>query len=72
MPPYDTLGRLYVAGQWRPASQIADDVNPYSGASLLDVAQSTAADVDLAYQAARDAQGEWIAGAPWPAASRRA
>ena len=35
MPPYDTLGRLYVAGEWRPASngQIADDVNPWPVAS---------------------------------------
>ena len=58
-------GKLFIGGDWRDASggKTFDTVNPATGESLTHVADASAADVDMAVQAARKAFDD-LAG-PW-------
>ena len=51
----------YVAGEWRPStsSDALDVTNPASGEVLARVPLSSAADLDVAVRAARDALPVW-------------
>ncbi len=62
MKRYDTLDRLYIGGDWRPAStgDTAATVNPFTDETIFEVAQASEADVDAAYRASEAAQAEWI------------
>jgi len=62
-------GRLFIGGQWRDASDGSrqDVINPATGAKITDVARASAADVDAAVAAARDA----FDSGPWPRMSSR-
>ncbi|WP_208776653.1 aldehyde dehydrogenase family protein [Streptomyces griseorubiginosus] len=50
-----------LAGEWRPGSagRTLSDGNPYSGEVLTEITLAGTRDVDLAYDAARDAQRAW-------------
>jgi acyl-CoA reductase-like NAD-dependent aldehyde dehydrogenase len=67
-----TKTQLFIGNQWLDASDGAtcDDTNPATGAVIAQVANASAADVDRAVKAARDAleRGKWAT----MAASRRA
>lgn len=61
LPRYEKLHLMPIAGQWREGrsgKRLADH-DPYTGASLLEIALANAADVDEAYRGARDAQVLW-------------
>jgi len=62
-------GRLFVGGQWREAADGArtEVVDPSRGTVLTTVAEASAADVDAAVRAAREA----FESGPWPAMSGR-
>ncbi|KZF06374.1 MAG: aldehyde dehydrogenase family protein [Rhodococcus sp. (in: high G+C Gram-positive bacteria)] len=60
--PQNTATQLFVAGQWRGASDggTFTDLNPTTGQPLVDIASATAQDVDAAVRAARaQLGGEW-------------
>src|SRR5271168_3678762 len=56
-------GRLLIDGQWAAAAKHFDTTNPATGEVLTQIAEASAADVDLAVQAARrafeDRKGPW-------------
>jgi len=62
-------GRLFVGGQWREAADGArtEVVDPSRGTVVTTVAEASAADVDAAVRAARDA----FENGPWAATSGR-
>ncbi|MGW1718077.1 aldehyde dehydrogenase family protein [Streptomyces sp. NPDC002156] len=62
-------GRLFVGGQWREAADGArtEVVDPSRGTVITTVAEASAADVDAAVRAAREA----FESGPWPAMSGR-
>ncbi|HEY9408845.1 MAG TPA: aldehyde dehydrogenase family protein [Jiangellaceae bacterium] len=66
-PPY--LDHQYIAG-WRTgsSSRSLDVHNPFTGQLVTSFPMATVEDVDRAYQAAADSQGEWAAA---PASQRR-
>ncbi|NMO04846.1 aldehyde dehydrogenase family protein [Gordonia sp. TBRC 11910] len=62
--PSGTATQLFVAGQWRDASDAATftDLNPATEGKLADIAAASAADVDAAVAAARaQLSGDWAA-----------
>lgn len=63
---YTGFDRMPIAGEWRPGSSGATLTNtdPYSGAVLTETRKADRADVDVAYQGARDAQATWAATSP--------
>ncbi|NYT24684.1 aldehyde dehydrogenase family protein [Alcaligenaceae bacterium] len=63
---YQNLDLLPIAGQWRKgrSGRKLDVVDPYSGDTLLSLPMASHADLDEAYQAARDIQPEWAAMGP--------
>ena len=65
--PYRRLELQYIAGSWRPgrSTKLIDDVNPWTGETLLTVKCADAGDVDEAYHAAAAAQPVWAA-LPYP------
>ena len=56
-------GRLLIDGQWVDGSKTFDTINPATGEVLTQVAEASAADVDLAVDAARRAFED--RGGPW-------
>ncbi len=52
---------LFIGGAWTPPGDLFDTVNPGTGQPLARVTQASAADVDRAVAAARDAQPGWWA-----------
>jgi aldehyde dehydrogenase (NAD+) len=70
--PQDLLGgfgsfeSMPIAGTWRPgrSSHTLTDQDPWSGATLTQITQASAADVQLAYEAAITAQHDWAARLP--------
>lgn len=58
-----TPGQLFIGGRWRDASDGGrmDVINPATGQKIAEVAKATAADIDAAVAAARDAfdSGVW-------------
>ena len=63
---YQNLDLLPMAGQWRKggSGRKLDVVDPYSGDTLLSLPMANHADLDEAYQAARNIQPEWAAMGP--------
>ncbi|OQW70921.1 MAG: aldehyde dehydrogenase [Proteobacteria bacterium ST_bin13] len=63
--PYD-FGDLLIAGKWvrGRAGTVHEDVDPYTGKTLVEVSQASVADIELAFDAAARAQREWAAGLP--------
>jgi aldehyde dehydrogenase (NAD+) len=68
---YEGFGAAVIAGEWREGrgEQVSADLDPYSGETLLELKLANAADLDDAFQAAREAQRDW---ARRPPASRAA
>ncbi len=66
MNRYDSLDQLYIAGEWRAAStgDTAPTTDPFTDATLLDVAQASEDDLDAAYESAKAAQVEWAEAPP--------
>ena len=64
--PYDGLDLMPIAGAWRPGSSAtaAADLDPWSGATLVEHRLADTHDVDAAYEAAKVAQREWAATPP--------
>ncbi|MCL6737865.1 aldehyde dehydrogenase family protein [Streptomyces neyagawaensis] len=58
---FTDLAQQYIGGEWRPGTGSWDiiDFDPYDGEKLASITIATAAEVDEAYRAARDAQREW-------------
>jgi acyl-CoA reductase-like NAD-dependent aldehyde dehydrogenase len=54
-------GRLFIGGHWTEASDRFDAVDPATGKTLTSLARASAADVDAAVAAARQAFGGWAA-----------
>lgn len=54
-------GRLFIGGRWTDTAERFDAVDPATGRTLTTLARATAADVDAAVAAARQASGEWAA-----------
>ncbi|EPC4364442.1 aldehyde dehydrogenase family protein, partial [Pseudomonas aeruginosa] len=63
--PY-SFGDLLIDGRWRPgaAGTVLNDIDPYTGQTLIEVAQADVADIDAAFVAATRAQREWAATVP--------
>ncbi|MEM5299723.1 aldehyde dehydrogenase family protein [Burkholderia sp. JPY481] len=63
--PY-VFGELLIDGRWQAGSAgtLYKDVNPYTGETLLEVAEASVADVDAAYAAASRTQAAWAATLP--------
>jgi aldehyde dehydrogenase (NAD+) len=63
---YSDFGGQYIDGDWRPGGRgtTLKDVDPYSGATLAEIAMANEADLDAAYEAAARAQPEWAAALP--------
>lgn len=59
--PPETVGRLYIDGVWRGGHSSVADVDPSTGAGFATIAQSSAADVEVAVAAARRAFASWAA-----------
>ncbi len=61
MSQYDGFTGQYIDGRWRDGAtgQMAQDTNPYNNAVLAEISLASAADVDAAYAAARQAQISW-------------
>src|SRR5689334_15093818 len=51
--------RNFIAGEWRGTPASIDDVSPSTGETIAWVPRSTAADVEAAVAAAREAQPAW-------------
>jgi aldehyde dehydrogenase (NAD+) len=64
--PYDGFTGQYIAGRWLAGSagKTVVDRNPYDDTVLAELAQASVGDLDLAFQAAKDAQVEWAAKLP--------
>jgi aldehyde dehydrogenase (NAD+) len=58
---YRRFGTMPLGGRWRPGSsgKIAADTDPWSGATLAEIPQASAEDLDDAMSAAQRAQREW-------------
>src|ERR1700730_9405283 len=56
----------YIAGTWRKgrSARTAEDINPYTGDTILQPALADPSDVDEAYLAAARAQPAWAAALP--------
>jgi aldehyde dehydrogenase (NAD+) len=65
-PPYQGIGAMPLAGEWRPGSsgKIAADTDPWSGDTLAEIPLASTEDLDDAMEAARLAQCEWAAQTP--------
>src|SRR5438105_6599481 len=65
-PPYQGIGTMPLAGEWRPGSsgKIAADTDPWSGDTLAEIPLAGTEDLDDAMEAARLAQWEWAAQTP--------
>jgi aldehyde dehydrogenase (NAD+) len=66
-PPHNIeFERQFIGGAWREggSKQTLPDVNPYTGAALVEIRQASAADVDAAYAAAIKVQPEWAGTTP--------
>ncbi|WP_426231673.1 aldehyde dehydrogenase family protein [Pararhizobium sp. DWP3-4] len=63
--PYN-FGALLIDGRWRPGAAGTSflDINPYTGDTLLEVAQADIADIDAAFASATRAQRDWAAALP--------
>ena len=63
---YDGFDRMPIAGTWGPGSSgnTATDTDPYTGEPLTEIRLADAGDLDAAYAAARDAQGDWAGRLP--------
>lgn len=64
--PYTGFDLMPLAYQWRPGSagRLLTDSDPYSGEVLTEIPLAGTGDVDLAYDAAREAQRAWARTAP--------
>lgn len=64
--PFSGFGLQYVGGEWRQgrSDHSVNDLDPYTGDTLLSLAGASLADVDDAYAAAARAQPEWAAWLP--------
>jgi acyl-CoA reductase-like NAD-dependent aldehyde dehydrogenase len=65
-PPYEDFTRQYIDGGWRDgrSATAMDDLNPFSGETLLTIQGASTGDVDDAFAAAVTAQGAWAARTP--------
>lgn len=63
---YDGFDKVYVGGQWRGGGtgRTGEDLDPWSGENLHEIALGDPDDVDQAYRAAKDAQVDWAAVTP--------
>lgn len=61
-----SLDRQFIGGEWRAgkSSDVAPDLDPYSGDTLAEIRLADRQDLDDAYRAARAAQPEWAAALP--------
>lgn len=59
--PYDGFDRQAIGGQWRAgrSERMQQDIDPYSGQTLLEIRSASRDDVDDAYRAAERAQRDW-------------
>ena len=64
--PYGGFESMPIAGEWRAgrAGKTAEDVDPYTGETLLEIPLADADDLDEAYRGAKEAQKEWAAKLP--------
>ncbi|MDQ0456766.1 aldehyde dehydrogenase family protein [Rhizobium paknamense] len=71
LPAYQGFTGQYIAGQWVAGSEGTAllDHNPYDDAVLAEISQAGLADLDRAFAAAQQAQGQWAATAPSERAS---
>jgi len=58
---YEGFSAAAIAGEWREGrgEKVGADLDPYSGETLLELKLANAADLDDAFQAAREAQRDW-------------
>jgi aldehyde dehydrogenase (NAD+) len=63
---YKDFDTMPIAGRWRAGSsgQTAQDLDPYSGEVLTEIALADTSDLEEAYRAAREAQRDWAARTP--------
>jgi aldehyde dehydrogenase (NAD+) len=59
--PYDRFDRMPIAGEWREGSseRSKEDLDPYTGDTLVEIRQAGADDVEAAYAAAQEASRTW-------------
>src|SRR5215469_16445035 len=64
-PPY-AFGDLFIGGAWRSGNEGTTyaDIDPYTGETLVEIAQASVADVEAAFAAAAVAQRNWAATTP--------
>ena len=63
---YDGFDTMPIAGRWRSGGgdETRTDTDPWSGDTLVEIAQADSADVDEAYRSAQRAQRDWAAAPP--------
>ena len=63
---YSGFQSQYIAGAWQEGqdNSVNTDTNPFNGETLVEIKQSTKAQLDEAYQAAKTAQVEWSQTSP--------
>lgn len=64
--PYSQLHQLFIDGQWLEgqSSRINTDIDPYTGATLAEIKQTTPEQLNTAYAAAKKAQEVWAQSLP--------
>ena len=65
-PPRYAFGDLFIGGAWRSGNEGTTyaDIDPYTGETLVEIAQASVADVEAAFAAAAVAQRNWAATTP--------
>ncbi len=63
---YADFTQQFIAGRWRRGRSegVNNDRNPYSGETLVEIPQASAADLDDAHESAARAQVDWAARMP--------
>ncbi|WP_101846681.1 aldehyde dehydrogenase family protein [Halobacillus sp. Marseille-P3879] len=61
-----TFTKQYINGEWRTGSsdKSVNNINPYTRQTLADIPSADKEDLDQAYQAAKEAQKEWMSYSP--------
>jgi aldehyde dehydrogenase (NAD+) len=58
---YEGFDQLFIGGEWRAGTsdRTGEDINPWTGETLVQIRLASPGDVDAAYDAARHAQADW-------------
>lgn len=66
LSPYQGFDLQFIGGDWKGgrSERVNTDRDPYTGETLVEIAQASREDLDAAFTSAKKAQGEWEAAPP--------